>query len=466
MSYLEQRAPIAIVLGAFFALFLPLALAQVVPNFLGFLPYAFLAYVVGLGTTHFFVTLAVYLEAQNRAHFASSARNRLIYFAAPLAILSLFAWSAATDFRVRHAELAAGLFSAVRFFDFFHVGRQSVGMLQLFKRPHARALPGWLRRAENAFFVGMALLQWETFLLGGRFAAERWSARIPAAALGALALAIALQHARSWAARSRTGRREASGIEAPASGAAPAARAWLPLLYFALQAVSSAAAVYQTRLYLVALAMHYVEYHVIMRPRCFETPLDPRHALDRAAAFVRGRPGAFYALLLVIALGFELRNYAPEGLAPSTKFLVHFFDGIFFVHYFLEAFLWKFSDPFYRRTLAPLYLEPRAPGAGAAHRLGTLTARGVGVALLALLGIALARPWLAPAAREFERVAIAPLGAENHLRWGVELAKDGELARAQRHLREADRLQGGDPRTTAALRWVEQRLNQRQAEAR
>ena len=47
---------------------------------------------------------------------------------------------------------------------------------------------------------------------------------------------------------------------------------WLPLAYLTLQAACAASAVYDTRLYLTALVMHYVEYHAIMWPRLFRSP--------------------------------------------------------------------------------------------------------------------------------------------------------------------------------------------------
>jgi hypothetical protein len=41
-------------------------------------------------------------------------------------------------------------------------------------------------------------------------------------------------------------------------------------------------------------------------------------------------------------------------------FLLNLLNGIFMAHYFVEAFLWKFGEPFYRKTLTPLYF-PSAP---------------------------------------------------------------------------------------------------------
>jgi len=38
---------------------------------------------------------------------------------------------------------------------------------------------------------------------------------------------------------------------------------------------------------------------------------------------------------------------------------VSIFDGLFVFHYFVEMWIWRFSDPFFRRTLTPLYFRPR-----------------------------------------------------------------------------------------------------------
>jgi hypothetical protein len=38
--------------------------------------------------------------------------------------------------------------------------------------------------------------------------------------------------------------------------------------------------------------------------------------------------------------------------------LIALFDGIFVFHYFVEMFIWKFSDPHFRKMLAGLYFTP------------------------------------------------------------------------------------------------------------
>ncbi len=63
---------------------------------------------------------------------------------------------------------------------------------------------------------------------------------------------------------------------------------------------------------LASLAVHYVEYHVIMAPRVFREPIA---AGDRA---------------LAVALGLQRPLRVPMSI-------------------------WKFSDPYFRKQLGPLY---------------------------------------------------------------------------------------------------------------
>jgi len=45
------------------------------------------------------------------------------------------------------------------------------------------------------------------------------------------------------------------------------------------------------------------------------------------------------------------------------RVMLALFDGLFVFHYFVEALIWKFGNPFYRSTLGPLYFgrEGRKP---------------------------------------------------------------------------------------------------------
>ena len=54
-------------------------------------------------------------------------------------------------------------------------------------------------------------------------------------------------------------------------------------------------------------------------------------------------------------------NSPPPRLESSigVLVLVAVFDGLFVFHYVVEMFLWKFSDPHFRKTLVPLYFTPK-----------------------------------------------------------------------------------------------------------
>jgi hypothetical protein len=151
-------------------------------------------------------------------------------------------------------------------------------------------------------------------------------------------------------------------------------RAWSAAGYVVVQAVGVWAAAVYLPLYLSALAVHYVEYHVLMVPRCFRVPLDPTSRLDRAFGWARGQPVVFYGIVLscaglalagsVAGMGMMGRNL--DDLTEPFGYLavIAVFDGIFVFHYFVEVFIWRFSDPHFRRTLAGLYFAPVAAGVG------------------------------------------------------------------------------------------------------
>jgi hypothetical protein len=428
--FFERPLPIALILGVFALCALPLVALQIVPNFAVFVPHLTLFVAVGLGTSHFFLTLAVYLSAEHRAYFSSSRQRQLVYFGLPALILLSLAWIEAAQLRDSHAGAVTMFFAGVRFIDFLHVGRQSYGMLQLLKRPpqgHAPAHADWLKPAENLLFVGLAVLQWLTFRAGGQWSAERSQALLPALVLGALALTIASQHALALV-RGH-------------------ARAWVPALYFLIQAACSAAAAYRTSLYIAVLAVHYLEYHVIMYPRC----VAPRTLAAGSERLRAARPLVVYALLAIVVIAFEVRNTFAVG-SFELRFLIHIFDGIFLLHYTLDAFLWRFGQPFYREQLGPLYFQPlpAAPRAPGSRRRSWLLG---GALLAALAGFGV----VSGVAQRIQRNLIDPLYVDNHSRWGYELALRGDLAQAKRHLQEALRHDPNSEYAKTALRWVQSR---------
>lgn len=300
------------------------------------------AYLIVLGLSHFFVTFTVYLHRDNRAYFASTARRRTMFYTIPAGILIGSALYMGLGLGSRLAGLTAAFFIAIRAFDFFHLNRQSFGVLQLFKGRSGGRFPGWVRRVGNAYFVSWAALLMATFLQPSR----RFMATPVSLALIALitifGLAILAGYARAWS----------RGASAP--------DLVLPLVYGAAQTASVALGVVWIGFYAFSLAMHYVEYHVLMWPRWSRGRLAADALPDRLFARLRSQPILLYGILFMLGAVYLAFNRA--GLEPRPQpvnLLVHVFDGLFLFHYFVEMHLWKFREPFFRESLVPLYM-PRA----------------------------------------------------------------------------------------------------------
>jgi hypothetical protein len=151
----------------------------------------------------------------------------------------------------------------------------------------------------------------------------------------------------------------------------------VPLAYFLLQTASACLAVYSTWLYAIGLAMHYVEYHVLMIPRCFHVPLDARFPTDRWLGRLRRHKLLFYGLLAVLSV--PVTRYAWLGMSRlyrldeassgvTSRMLISVFDGLFIFHYVIESRIWRFGEPYYRESLIPLYFRARQAAGAAACR--------------------------------------------------------------------------------------------------
>jgi hypothetical protein len=327
--YLMRRGPLALVLGSFFVVALPLAAYVAVASQKGPLAQA---YIVLFGVTHFFLTFTVYLSAANRAHFVSSPRNIVAFLGAPLGLLVGFAIFYGLNLPARFALFAAALFTATRGLDFYHLSRQAFGMLQLFKGKNNKVVPAWTRTAENVYFLALALSMFLTYASDLRFD-TKWPAAWAALALDAALLAVVV-----------TGHLRARGDKKQTA---------IALAYLGVQTGSCALAIWRTDFYIASLAVHYVEYHVIMAPRVFRAPLEPG---DRALKLAQARPLALYAVLVALGAAWWLLLRAQDVYTTGpSRALVHVFDGIFVFHYVIEMSIWKFSDPYFRKSLGPLY---------------------------------------------------------------------------------------------------------------
>lgn len=344
-SYFGRSSVQGIVLGAFFLLTLPLLLATW-QGVAFAIPLVDL-YGVTFGLTHFLVTGLLYLDARNLRYFAMNWQNRIIYLGVPVVILVGMDLLAVLRLGEFGSLINGFLFYFVMGANFLHVSRQSFGVLQLFKREAAGGHPERLREFENVFFIALVIGQFVTFAGGGVFDSSSLGVWLTTAVTGALFLAVLGVHIRAVA------------------RAGPSRSARIPLVYFVLQAVSGALVVYRSDLVTIALAMHYVEYHVVVMPRLFGAPVEPASRADRLRSRLGRLPVLFYAGLIAVAwsvwFGQRTALYLDPAASPlPLRILLHSLDGIFLFHFYIEAFLWKFSKPHYRETLGPLYFAPAA----------------------------------------------------------------------------------------------------------
>src|SRR5262245_44639025 len=352
LGYFQRPLPAVIIFSAFFVFTLPLVyLAWAHPDSPQFLQLELL-YLCGLGVTHFVVTPVIYLQSSNLRYFASTWRNRLIYFAIPIAIFVGFNLYRTLELAVLIPVFDFGFRLLIRGLDFQHFGRQSFGVLQLFKARAGAKFPAWQKRAEAVFSWTVPALLLTTFLRGGRVdAADSPTVLLVVSAVCALVLVTCFALVVLGMVRTARSAERPSALFAPA-------------LYFVLQTGSCLLAFANTALYGFALAMHFVEYHVLMMPRCCKAPLDESHAPDRLLSRLRHNRVIFYSLIAIAAIGVTFLTGVGTsamtamvaqltamwqslggGVTPTGSYtaILALFDGIFVFHYFVEMFIWKFS---------------------------------------------------------------------------------------------------------------------------
>jgi hypothetical protein len=352
-GYLERQFPVAVILGSFLVLTLPLCIFSLADPGLLERFYVKPLFIWILGSSHFVITLTIYFQSRNLQYFNSTWKNRLLYFMIPAGIFVLFDLYTALQLAII-APAFDGLFRAgIRLMDNHHVTRQSFGVTQLFKKRSGKPFPQWMRSAEDTYFHVLTAMLLLTFFSGGKFNSGSTVMAIGAAVAIGLFLAVVGGFVWMWRHSDERG------------------ALMTPIVYFLMQSVSTALGIYQTSLYIYCLAMHYVEYHVLMVPRCFDTKLDTNSRVDQFFGYLRRRRLLFYGLILGVAaaatyltwitMGWLIHKTWSDWPAPY-RVLLALFDGLFVFHYFIEALIWKLGNPFYRTTLGPLYFGPRAPG--------------------------------------------------------------------------------------------------------
>ena len=360
-GFFERKLTRRIILATFPLMTVPLVAALALTTDRSFL----MVYIWLFGLTHFVLTLSVYLQTENLRYFRETVKNVFLYFVVPLAILMGFYLVGVLQLRTRFPAFAICFLACIRALDFNHLNRQTFGVYQLFKvNARVNSTPA-MKRAESAFFASMTALLYVTFLSGGvcpLLLPHRWETLAPlVAGPGSILLPLTLLQALSVFFALLTLAFGAVSVWPLVNGPRRAGFAAV-LSYFGFQALAALLAVVSSPLYFAALATHYVEYHVLMFPRCFHTALDETRGLDRWFGGLRRHRLAFYGFLLTVA-GVVLLFTSPAGSgsrAIGFRAIVSIFDGLFVFHYFVEMLIWKFSEPYYRRTLAALYFAPRA----------------------------------------------------------------------------------------------------------
>jgi hypothetical protein len=368
-GFFQQPLVANLILGTFFLVTLPLA-AIIWSGPSNLLMWA---YIWLFGITHFVMTFTVYLNRSNLTYFGQTWRNRLIFFALPLIIFVGFDLIHALGVSEAFPIFALYFWGGVRLLDFNHLNRQSFGVLQLFKGRAGVTYPKGLKRLENWYFGSLTLLLMTTYLAGGVCPMLQSGGPLSASATGKplITPAMPIPVLQIMAVVLLV----AAGIILTvlvvqyrrAAASKPDARDQA-LVYLAFQTLSALLGVVSFPLYAASLAIHYVEYHVLMYPRCFHLRLDETSRVDRFFARARRSPLLFYTAVLALAALVTAFSIAGMGMmgaistdpsaAPSYLAVIAIFDGLFVFHYLVEAYIWRFSDPHFRRSLAGLYFAP------------------------------------------------------------------------------------------------------------
>ncbi len=374
LGFFDPPGPARLVVGTFAAVTLPLAAVTLLaPS--GELLWVYLWL---FGMTHFVLTLTVYLQWQNLRHFAGTWPRRLLFFGLPVGIFVGFDLLHAGRIGMSFPVFALVFWGAVRLLDFNHFNRQSFGVYQLFKGRTRVKYSSRLKAAEDLFFGSLTLLLFVTFLSGGLAPVLQpggplslWDGAgiippvVPTAVaqLAFLALSVIAVSLGGWCMAELVRQWRAAGEPAGLG---------LALGYFAVQAVASLMAAVSFPLYVAALAVHYVEYHVLMYPRCFRSRLDATARVDRVFAKLRESRVVFYAAVVAAAglvTAFAAAGMGSMGRHPGVfteprgyLVLIAAFDGLFVFHYVVEMFIWRFADPHFRQQLTGLYFAPKCAG--------------------------------------------------------------------------------------------------------
>jgi len=309
-----------------------------------------LSYVV-LAETHFGSTWTLYLDAKNRAEYA---QRKAVYYWVPLAIMAvcvLVAWSVSLKF----VMFAGALFSAV------HVVRQSCGMVGLY-RARAKQFEPEQKRWENlalyfasATFLAIGFLRFYLDPKGSYAAlADRLQPFVPAMRMGTALLAMLAVAAVAQVLFLELKRVQRGGTFSATKLTVFTYSLFLYSPYLFATRMEHAVA--------IGVGVHYVQYlglvWLLNRNKYREPNIEAKGISglgERALVslsqklWVRLPYLLFYAGVMTALRqgGFDWDHFSPSSWLYSIPI------GLQVIHYHLDAFVWKFSNPYIRSTVAP-----------------------------------------------------------------------------------------------------------------
>jgi hypothetical protein len=316
----------------------------------------FLLLNIALGESHFASTWMIYLDPQNRAYYAG---RKWAFYYVPVFILTACVLLA-YGFGLGPLAFVASVVSAV------HVTRQSTGIAALYRGKSGnrderqRFFDNYAVYFGSAFFLGVGFIR---FYLGGEpgglltpLLATSAGAWLRAGAYGATTLAGAL--CAGFTLRSLIGEAKR------ARGGEPLSVSRLVVLLYSILLYSPYA--FATRIEhanAMGVGIHYVQYlGIVWLLNGNKYPLvagvaDPGLAvlanLSQRRLVRVGYFGIYGAIVLALRQnGFNFDQFTPQSWLYGIPI------GFQVCHYHVEAFIWKFSNPFIRESVLKYLQKP------------------------------------------------------------------------------------------------------------
>jgi hypothetical protein len=302
-----------------------------------FLLAAFCLFVVAelfplVGTVHGAATWYHYTDKKNREYYFGTPKRLLLFLFAPMAISLLCA--AAYVMHLKYAVFCIYMVWTVQ-----HLTQQNVGILLLYHNPAEATVP---RVAEARS------LQIPAILFGALFIAHQTvdGPMFRGLALICILACLCISFHYLWQLYQKARDGAPTNI--------PALIFWLISVWFFLPVVFAGDKFYQAML--LPLFIHWCQYvglNCVLVARKYQTEKRRKAILTRpVCAFILfcGVLAAlfFYSIYLSYALDKEIWRDWMAGLVMGGSL----------VHYFLDAFIWRFREEFQRQTILP-FLKPK-----------------------------------------------------------------------------------------------------------